>query len=157
MTVFLTPKVELVYQDASGSTAALTFRVAPGSTVSEAVTAAEALAASVSSLTGAVLVRRRIRYEARPDSPGVAAAGSSITHTGAFYFDTGSDIPGAIVTVPGFNDALLLTGDPCCPFCIDRENADILTFVDALVAAGICNPFGDACTILTMAYLISRV
>ena len=153
----LTPKVELVYRDESNSTAAITFYVAPSSTVAEALSAANALRASVASLTGCEVVRCRIKYDLRPETRGTPDDGASIVRCGAFYFDTGSDLPGAIVTIPAFKGPEITPIEGLCFQSIDRTDSDVAAFIAAVIDAGATNPFGDAVSLVSMAYVISRV
>jgi hypothetical protein len=153
----LLPVVELVYQDESGSSAALTIRLDASSTVAAAVIASAALAAVVAPITGAVLVRQRIKYEMRPEAPSLAELGSSIKRQGAFFFDCGSDIPLALVLVPGIRDAILVTTGFDAGISIDVSLTAVTTFVAALLDNGMTNPFGDAASSLSVAYRQSRV
>jgi hypothetical protein len=153
----LVPFVELVYQDESGSAAALKLFLAASSTVAAAVSASDALAAAVAPITGGVLVRRRIVYQMRPDDPGSPEAGTSIKRQGVFFFDCGSAASDAIVTVPGIRDELLVTSGPSEGVEIDATLSAITTFVDELIADGATNPFAEAITSLVLAYRQSRV
>jgi len=150
-------KVELVYQDETGSTAALTFNVPASSTVAAAASSANDLAAVVASITGCVLVRRRITYRLREDDMPSPEDGASITRRGVFYYAVDPPSPDGLVEIPGIKDSVFLTDGPTAGYQIDRDNADIIAFNDAVLAIGACNPFGDAFTALVIAILESRV
>jgi len=143
--------------DDSGSTAAVTIHLALGSTYSAADASATALASVVASVSGAVLVRQRIKYRAVNDSPTPAAIGSSITRCGVFILTCQPDTPDAIVTVPAIVDSVILTSGPTAGYGIDTANGDVIAFFDELVAAEATNPFADAITAIDAAYVQSRV
>lgn len=149
--------VELVWQDESGSTAVTTTYAPSSSTVSEIDAFATAFASILLPLTDAVLIKQRIKYVWVPDSPAVASGSNPITHTGLFFFSTGSSTPDGAVAIPGIIDDIILTSGPCSDVCIDLEDSDVIAFSDAVIAAGFSNPFGDVFTALFAAYVQSRV
>lgn len=152
-----TPTLDLVLMDETGSTAAVSVHLPLGTTVSAADAAATALASVVASITGCVLIKQRIVYKLVAEIPGAAAIGSSITRAGVFYFDTTSETIDAVITVPGITDDVLVTTEPGLGVLIDLENADIVSFVDILIASGVTNMLGDAVTAIVTAYRQSRV
>jgi hypothetical protein len=103
-----------------------------------------------------VLVRQRIVYKVKPDTTSAAAFGSSIKRAGVFFFDCGSLVPPAVVTIPGIVDSVLITIGPASGIEIDQTNADINTFVSSLFDNGVTNPFADALVELVTAYRQSR-
>ncbi len=151
------PKFELIYQDESGSTAALTVSFPIGSTVAEALDAATALGASVASLTGAVLVRLRIKYTYTRDELTTPDVGASITRRGIFIFTTDEVTPLCLIEIPGIKDSLFVTSGFGAGFIIDDSNTDVIAFVAQMIALPACNPFGDEALALDVAYLQSRV
>ena len=145
-----------MYTDASGSNGALVVKVPSTRTVAAADVNASALASVVASLTSCNLLRQRITYTVVQSPPLTAAAGSSLKRQGAFFFSVDPPSPDGIVLIPGINDAILQTVGPCAGYCIDRSNADVITFAASLIDNGVCNPFGDAYTALIGGYLQSR-
>jgi hypothetical protein len=155
--IALVPIVEMIYQDASGSTAALTFRVPIGSTVSTALGAANALGAVVAPLTGCTLVKLRIKYILREAEPATPADGSSVKRCGVFIYDNIDTTHQALIKVPGILDSVLRTDEPGAGVLIDTDNSDIAVFDGVVVADGFCDPFGTDLGTLVAAYRQSRV
>lgn len=152
-----TPKVELVYLDARGSTGAVTVHFPIGTTVIEALDATNALGASIASLTGCTLVKARIKFTLFEDSVGIPDEGASITERGVFYFDTTGGNPIALIEIPGIKDSAFLSTGFGAGFIIDLANSDVITFVSAVIAMNACNVFVDTVTGVNVAYLQSRV
>jgi hypothetical protein len=155
----LTPTavVELVWQDASGSTAATTYFVLSSSTYAEIDASATAFASILASLTGAVLVKQRIQYKAVPEATSPASSGTTIKRTGIFFFSAGDDTPIALISVPAIKDSKLETSGPREGVGIILSDSDVIAFGDTVIAQGISNPFADIVTGLLDAYLQSRV
>lgn len=149
--------VELVWQDASGSTAATTVWANSSLTVEQIAANAETLAAIVASLTGAVLVRERIQYRSAIGATSPASGAASIKRTGIFFFSTGDDTPLALVSVPAIKDSLLETSGPREGIGIILTDSDVDTFANAVIDSDITNPFADDIIGLPDAYLQSRV
>lgn len=155
--VQLTPKLELILMDESGSTAAVVIHLASGTSVDTAAANAEALAAVVLSASGCVLVRQRIVYKVVSEETAPAAIGSSIKRCGVFIFeDIGGDNDN-LVQVPGIIDDVLVTDGPGAGILIDQTNANIEAFIGALLDADFVNPFDVECFFLVAAYRQSRV
>lgn len=153
----LTPVVELVLRDESGSQSAVTIHIEVGSTYATADAWASALASVVLSITGCELVRQRIQYRAVNDTPIPAADGSSIKRCGVFIFETEDEERQALIEVPGIPDYLLVTEEPGAGVLIDTTNDDVADFL-LLIEGGIAtNPFADDITVLATAYRQSRV
>lgn len=152
----LSPVVELVLMDETGSTAAVTVRLSPGSTYSAADSAASALGSAVLSITGCVIVRQRIRYQAVNDDPILAAVGSSILQCGVFIFECGDSNPLAIVQVPSIVDSALVTTGTGSGVLIDTTISDVADFISLIEGGLPTNPFGDDITVLSAAYRQSR-
>lgn len=149
--------VELVWQDETGSTA-MTTTYAPSSwTVSEIDTFAAAFVSILLPLTDSVLIKQRIKYISAPEAPGMASGSNPITHTGLFFFSTGPSTSDGAIAVPGVKDSVVLTSGPCADVCIDLGNSDVIALADAVIAAGMSNPFGDVFDALFAAYVQSRV
>lgn len=155
--VQVTPKVELVYSDESGSTAALTFSFPIGSTVATALSASEALGAVVAFLTGCTLVRVRIKYTYHRDDMSTPDDGASVARRGMFFFDCGTDNPPAVIEIPGLRDDFYVTSGVGEGILIDTANTTIADFVTAIEAGNYCNPFADDIVSLAAAYRQSRV
>ena len=149
--------VELVMQDETGSTAAVTLHAPSSATYAEIDASATALASILLPLTGAVLVRQRIKYVAVPDSPVSADNDTAIVRTGLFFFSTGTTTSDTGIMVPAVKDAIISTTEPTAGVGIDLTNSDVIAFEDAVIASGVTNPFGDAIEALFVAYLQSRV
>jgi len=117
---------------------------------------ASVLASLIAPITGCALIRQRIIYRAvelpRPD----ADTGSYIFRSGAFLMMCNPPAPAAVVIVPGIIDDVLLTDGPTAGYGIDRENALIVDFFDAVIGLNATNIFGDAITAIEAAYLQSR-
>lgn len=153
----ITPVLELVLMDETGSTAAVAIHLAIGSTYSAIDASATALASIVLSITGAVLVRQRIQYRAVNDTPTPAAIGSSIKRCGMFFFSCGEGNPSALVGVPGILDELITTDEPGAGVLIDASLGGIPDWAGLLIEGDACNPFGDDIEALATAYRQSRV
>jgi hypothetical protein len=149
--------IELVYQDASGSTGAVTVHVPVTSTYAEADVSANALASVLASVTSCVLVRQRIKYTIVRDNPLPAAIGSSIKRQGALFFATSGTNPDAIVTIPGIISDVLVTDGPCANYCIQLSDSRVLGVLGALLDGSATNPFSDAIVTLVAGYVQSRV
>lgn len=150
-------KVELVWQDASGSTAATTLWVPSSSTVDEIDASATAIASILASLTGCVLIKQRIQYISVVDVPVSASGSSPITETAAFFFRTAGDAPIADIFVKSIKDSVLETSGARAGYGIDMTNSDVIALVNAVVSNNICNVFGDDIHNVIDAYLQSRL
>jgi hypothetical protein len=149
--------VELIWQDETGSTASTTLS-APSSLANEVIASdAEALGAILASLTGATLIKIRIKYVSVPEEPVTASGSTPITRTGIFFFSTGPSTPDSLVSVPSVKDSIVLDSGPSAGVGIDLSNSDVITFGAAVVDNGISNPFADDFTSLFAAYIQSRV
>jgi len=149
--------VELIWQDATGSTG-VTQLNAPSTLDREVIAAdAAALAAIVVPLTNCSLIGIRVRYKTEPALPVLLTGGSPITKTGIFFFSTGPSTPDALVSVPALKDSVVLSSGPTAGVGIDLSNTDVMTFASAVVSGGMSNPFADVFTALFAAYIQSRV
>ena len=149
--------VELIYSDASGSTAALVAHFPIDTTYAAAASMASALGAVVASISGCVLVRQRIKYVRVVDSSPPAAIGSSVKRRAVLFFGCGTDLPLALVEIVSPLDSIFLTSGPSAGYEVDLTNSDILAFRDVLIANDATNPFGDAIVDIQSGYLQSRV
>jgi len=149
--------VELVWQDETGSTAVTTLHAPSSSTYADIDASATAIASILASLTGAVLVKQRIKYIWVPDAPVSASGGASIRRTGAFFFGTGDENPMAISIVHAIKAALIVYTGNGAEVMIDTANSDVIAFVNAVIDSNIVNPFNDDITGLDAAYIQSRV
>lgn len=141
-----TALIELVYADASGSQGAVQLHSSVSHTVAEIAAEAEALAAIVASVTGCELMTYRIKYKVRASRPLPAAIGGSVKRQGSFYFHSADDGRDWFVSIPGIDSDVLETSGPFAGYRIDATNADIDTFIDALLVLGACNPEANAFT-----------
>src|SRR6185369_5933249 len=104
--------VELVWQDETGSTAVTQLNIPSSLTVDEIDANATALASILVPLTGATLIKQRIKYTKAPEPLSPASDSTPITRTGAFFFTTGDDTPDAVIIVPAVKDSILDTTFP---------------------------------------------
>lgn len=149
--------VELVWQDETGSTAATTVHFPTSLTVTEIDVSATALASILVSMTGAVLVRQRIKYVAVTDPPVSASGSTSIVRTGAFFFSTGEDTAIADIFIKAVKDAIVETSGVRAGVGIDTTNSDVLSFISAVIDNGVTNVFGEDVSGFIDAYLQSRL
>jgi len=149
--------VELVWQDETGSTASTMLNVTSSSTVEDIDAAATALASIVLPLTGAVLIKQRIKFKNETVPRADPADSTPIVRSGVFYFSVDPPSPDGLITVPSIKESVISDVEPFSGVGIDRDNSDIIAFVDAVLAAGVTNVFGDAFTALVAAYRQSRV
>lgn len=152
----LTPKAEIVYRDASGSTAALTLHFPHDTAVTAAFDASMALGAVVASLTGAVLLRLRIKYQTRVETRTAADEGASIARCGAFFFSTSDDTALGIITIPGIKSDIILSTGIGAGVLIDLSNADVTAFLAVATNGDYTDVFGDVMGELVAAYRQSR-
>lgn len=151
------PMIELVYNDASGSTAMLTAWLQADTTVAAADDAIGVLSAALASLTGCTLVRTRIVYKFRADTPAVAEIGSLITQQGVFMYDCTVDGPGFILSVPGLVDDVIITTGVLAGIGIDTSDSRVTDLTDVLIENDCTNAFADTITALATAFVQSRV
>lgn len=149
--------VELVWQDETGSTAVTMLHAPSSSTYADIDASATALASILASLTGAVLVKQRIKYIWVPDSPVSASGGASIKRTGAFFFTPDDDFPTALIIVHAIRDALIMSTGTGAGVAIDIGDSDVITFINAVIDNNVVNPFNDDVTSFESAYMQSRV
>jgi len=151
-----TATIELLLQDASGNTSALTLHGASSNTVATLGAAAEAVAPSVLALTGCALVGVRIKYRSEHALP-VLVTGTPITNTGVFFFTTGTDTPDGGIVVHSLVSDVLQTDGPLAGVGVDLADSRVIEFADAVLSLPFSNPFGDPFEALFTAYLQSRV
>lgn len=151
------PRVELIWQDESGSTSQVSLPLPIGTTYDEADASASALASVLASLTDSVLVRQRIEYKKQSETRATPVSGSTVKRQGALFFTTGDDTSDVIVLIPGIKSDVFQTDGPCAGYCIDLSNTDIVDFSAELISIGVSNPFADVITALVSGYLQSRV
>lgn len=149
--------VELVWQDETGSTSAVTLPVDTNSTIAQIDASASALASILVPMTGAVLIKQRIKFKAVPETPSVASGSTPIKYTGSFFYDTEDDAAIALVSVPALKEQFVLTDGPCAGICIDVSDSSVIDLFDALSASNAVNIFGDLIIELRSAYVQSRV
>lgn len=149
--------VELVWQDASGSTAATTVHAPSSATYANIDASATALASILASLTGAVLVRQRIKYISVPETPVPASGGASIMRTGSFFFGTAGGNPIADVFVKAIKDTAIETSGVREGVGIHTADSDVSSFISAVISSIACNVFGDDIHDFIDAYLQSRL
>lgn len=150
------PTVELIWADASGSTASTTLSIPIGTTVAAADAALDELASVVAPLTGATLIKKRLTYRKVEKTPAAAAIGSSIKRAGVFILNTVEDTQLCLVSIPSIGDTYLVTSGFTAGIDIDLSNDDVTAFVDALTSNGIVNPLDFIVTTVAAAYRQSR-
>jgi hypothetical protein len=131
--------------------------VTSSSTVEDIDAAATALASIVLPLTGAVLIKQRIKFKNETVPRTDPADSTPIVRSGVFYFSVDPPSPDGLITVPSIKESVISDVEPFAGVGIDRDNSDIIAFADAVLAAGVTNVFGDAFTALVAAYRQSRV
>lgn len=149
--------VELVWQDETGSTAVTMLHSPSSATYADIDASVTAVASILAPLTGAVLVRQRIKYISAPDSPVSADDDTAIIRTGLFFFSTGLSTSDTGIMVPAVKDAIIKTDGPTAGIGIDLTHSDVISFESVAIASSVCNPFGDMAEQLFVAYLQSRV
>lgn len=149
--------VELVWQDASGSTSVTTLNAPSSATYADIDADATALASILASLTGATLIKQRIKYVSVPEAPVSASGGASIKRTGVFFFSTGDDTAIALITVHAIKDDIVVDSGTGAGVMIDAGNSDVISFVNAVIDGSVSNPFATDITAFITAYLQSRV
>jgi hypothetical protein len=105
-------------------------------------------------LTGAVLIKQRIRYRFEVVPRSEPVNDTPIIRSGAFLFDAAPD---GIVIVPSIKEEVLSDVEPYAGYAIDRTHIAVVAFVAALLGNGATNAFGDALSALVAAYRQSRV
>jgi hypothetical protein len=108
-------------------------------------------------LTGAVLIKQRIRYRFEVVPRSEPVNDTPIIRSGAFLFDATPDTPDGIVIVPSIKEEVLSDVEPYAGYAIDRTHIAVVAFVAALLGNGATNAFGDALSALVAAYRQSRV
>lgn len=149
--------VELVWQDETGSTAVTMLHVPSSATVDDIDASATALASILLPLTGCVLIKQRIKYINQTVPRTEPADSTPITRSGVFYFSVDPPSPDGLINVPSIKESVISDVEPFAGVGIDRDNSDVIAFVDAVLAADVTNAFGDAFTALVAAYRQSRV
>ena len=149
--------IELVMQDETGSTSAITLFASSSLEYADIDTALSGVVSMFVSLSGATLITQRVRYKWVPDEPVTAGGSTPIARTGIFFFSTGPSTPDSLVSIPSVKDSILVTSGPMDGVGIDLSNADVITFASAVVDNGFSSPFGDVFELLFAAYLQSRV
>lgn len=147
------PFVRLSLLDASGSAAGVNAWMRSGTTVAAGASGAEQLAAAVANLSGASIRSFHLVYRGA-EAPAPAPSGpNQVAGAGVFVFScTGSD-QYAIVVLPAIAGDLLLAAGPGRGILVDTTNADVITFVEAMIGIGYCNPFGYPIAALETAFL----
>jgi len=153
----LSPRLELIVRDATGSQGAILLNLQPATTVAEADTFLSGGVSAFLALTGCTLVATRLVYKVEVDIPSPAADGSTIKRTGVFVFDCADDTHQTLVAVPGILDSVLVTTEPGAGVLIDTELADVGDFLTELFSVPITDPFANDIASLVAAYRQSRV
>lgn len=149
--------IELLYTDETGSSSVVVVNVPVSSTLVILDATATALASLIAPITDAVLTKIRYKFKAVLDGSLTDAGSNPITVCGVFFFDCGDEVPLELVTVPAIKSSLLIHAGPTSEYGIDTSNSDVIAFVDGLIAANACNPFGDVIVSIEAAYRQSRV
>lgn len=149
--------VQLIWQDETGSTAATQLSCPSSLTVEEIDASAMALASILLPLTGAVLVKMHIKYVSQTVPRTEPANSTPVRRSGVFFFSVDPPAPDGLIFVPSIKESVISDVEPFAGVAIDRDNADVIAFADALLTNNATNVFGDALTALVAAYLQSRV
>jgi len=149
--------IELVWRDETGTTAETVLHISSALDHHVIADAAEAVSAIMAPLTGAVLVRYRIKYQWLPDERLAPAGDTRITSCGMFFFSAGpSAIDGAIVVHSLKPDVLAVDG-PLAGVGINLADSRVIDLASAVIDNGITNQFADVYVSLFAAYMQSRV
>lgn len=123
-----------------------------GATVAEGESAAATLTSVVGALSDAVITSRHLVWrgveEPRPTAPGAAP----VAGAGVFVFLCDDPDSYAVVVLPGIRMDTLVVGGPGTGVLIDQANADVISFCDAMITGGFCNPFGSPLVALVAAF-----
>lgn len=149
--------VELVWQDETGSTAVTMLHAPSSATVDDIDASATALASILLPLTGCVLIKQRIKYINQTVPRTEPADSTPIVRSGVFYFSVDPPSSDGLINVPSIKESVISDVEPFAGVGIDRDNADVIAFVNAVLAGDVTNAFGDAFTALVAAYRQSRV
>lgn len=149
--------VELVWQDASGSTAVTLLHASSSLTVTEIDANATALASLLVPLTDATLIKQRIKYVNRPAERPVPASDTPIHEQAIFIFTTFDDLPMAVISIPSIKESIMLTDGFGAGFIVDLSLTAVSEFIDDCISLPLCNPFGAESEVILSAYRLSRV
>lgn len=141
-----TAQLTLRQRDASGSVAHYIIHVPYATLAAVAITAADALVAAVSLITGTVNLGYELTYSKRQDTPGTPTAGSRVEDKGVFNWLTANGRTTQF-SIPGISDAVLLPDGR-----VDPSNVDIIAFVDAVVGVGAVFAGADGSDITALNY-----
>ena len=152
-----TAQIELIYMDETGNTSAVVLNVPSSSSIEIMDVNATALASLIAPMTDATLIKIRNSYRAVIGGDISDAGSAPIVASGTFFFEdfAGGNI--GLVTVPSFKDALIVTDGFGSGILIDTENEDVFSFIEGILASGVCTPFGDLFYRLRSAYVQRRV
>lgn len=148
--------VELVYEDASGSQAAVMLHFPLTTEVSEVVASSNELAAILASLTDSVLMIRRIKYKNQLIPLGSVSDAGSVAQQGVFYFAVDIPNPDTLLSIPGIKSEMIESTGTFAGYRIDSSNGYIASFIALVVESGFTNPFGDDIRSYVTGYLQSR-
>lgn len=149
--------VELIWQDASGSTSTTTVFAASSLTVADIDASASALASLIVPLTDCVLIGQRIKYKTAYEVHTDPDSDTPVSHAMALFFTAGGDTSAGVLTVPSINDGVFVTDGPGAGAVVDLGNADVSSLVTTVLDSGICNPFAVPFDDVFSGYLQSRV
>lgn len=143
-----TAQLKFTLKDASGSIGHLLIHVPYATLAAAAITAADAISAALTVLTGCAFLGYSLTYAKREDSPADATAGSRVEDKGEFVWLT-ADGRTTRFSLPGVLDTLLNVDGS-----IDRTNADVIALVDVVTGVGsiFAGASGSDITALSEAY-----
>ena len=128
LTNLPTAQLSFALRDASGSIGHMDVHVPYATLAAAAITAADAIAAAVTLITGCEVLGYKLTYAKAETAPAGASAGSRVEDKGVFTWRT-ADGRTTTFTVPGILDSVLNVDGS-----IDRSNVDIIA-LDAVVTA----------------------
>jgi len=148
MSLVNLPTAQLTFRqrDASGSVGHYTIHVPYATLAAVAITAADALVAAVSAITGTVNLGYELTYAKSQNAPGTPTAGSRVENKGQFVWLTANG-RSTQFNIPGINDAVLLPDGR-----IDPTNAEIILFVAAVTGVDAVFASADGSDITALNY-----
>lgn len=125
-----TAQLKFTLKDASGSIGHLLIHVPYATLAAAAITAADAISAALTALTGCAFLGYSLSYVKVDNAPADPAAGSRVEDKGEFVWLT-ADGRTTRFSLPGVLDSLLNVDGS-----IDRTNVDVIALIDVVTGVG---------------------
>lgn len=153
----LRTRVDLVFTDASGSTAEIKTWAKDGLTVAEIDSGLSLLISAASALSDAQITKQRIVYRRENELYDGNHTTGDNKRTGVFIYNTSDNEEYALIELPSLNETLLMATGNGEGVLIDLSISEVTAFIDLLIESGVTNPFAVEITSLLAAYRQSRV